>query len=310
MTPRGRSARYPLGARGDETEALQTDVMRFMAILGLCLTAVFALVQGLPQGDASQARAGLAHETAVQRARARALAVELQRLNADIAQARGRQREARQVLGRLQAHREQARVALEALTASLETARRELAGIEQALRDKDQELEGLSHRLQAQRARLDGVQRRLKALDARGGETPPETPVPAPPAPDQQRGFTLRFASSEALDRLVAAGSVRFYAVAGGQAWRLSLPGGDAAFARGALPGRFHEMAPATVPPRYLSAFAHTGDAPGRTEVVWAVELPPGTEQRIASLTRGRRGGALVIQPDGRVALESGAARE
>ena len=43
---------YPLtrGIDGDSGGAadLQTDVMRFMAILGLCLVAIFALVQSLP----------------------------------------------------------------------------------------------------------------------------------------------------------------------------------------------------------------------------------------------------------------------
>ena len=31
-----------------EIEALQTDVMRFIAILGICLMVIFALVQALP----------------------------------------------------------------------------------------------------------------------------------------------------------------------------------------------------------------------------------------------------------------------
>ena len=34
---------------GDELEALQTDVMRFIAILGLCLVAIFSLVNGAQQ---------------------------------------------------------------------------------------------------------------------------------------------------------------------------------------------------------------------------------------------------------------------
>ena len=43
---------YPLN-RGLDAEAggvadLQTDVMRFMAILALCLVAIFALVQSIP----------------------------------------------------------------------------------------------------------------------------------------------------------------------------------------------------------------------------------------------------------------------
>lgn len=48
---------YGLGPYGygssepDEMEALQSDVMRFMAILGLCLMIIFALVQSLPQSS-------------------------------------------------------------------------------------------------------------------------------------------------------------------------------------------------------------------------------------------------------------------
>ena len=36
------------GSQGNEVEALQTDVMRFIAILGICLMVIFALVQSLP----------------------------------------------------------------------------------------------------------------------------------------------------------------------------------------------------------------------------------------------------------------------
>jgi len=39
-----------------ELEALQTDIMRFMAILGLCLAAIFSLVQGAAQEQAVAAQ--------------------------------------------------------------------------------------------------------------------------------------------------------------------------------------------------------------------------------------------------------------
>lgn len=54
---------YPLN-RGGESEAggaadLQTDVMRFMAILSLCLVAIFALVQSMPLAPTVDANPGI-----------------------------------------------------------------------------------------------------------------------------------------------------------------------------------------------------------------------------------------------------------
>ena len=49
---------YPLSRGGDSdgggTADLQTDVMRFMAIISLCLVAIFALVQSIPLTPASE----------------------------------------------------------------------------------------------------------------------------------------------------------------------------------------------------------------------------------------------------------------
>ena len=47
-----------------ELEALQTDIMRFMAILGLCLTAIFSLVQGAAQERAGAEQSVGVNETA------------------------------------------------------------------------------------------------------------------------------------------------------------------------------------------------------------------------------------------------------
>ncbi|OQY11951.1 MAG: hypothetical protein B6I31_04000 [Desulfobacteraceae bacterium 4572_19] len=50
MISRGRRQRG--GATTDESEALQTDVMRFLAIICMCLMVIFALVQSLPVSEA------------------------------------------------------------------------------------------------------------------------------------------------------------------------------------------------------------------------------------------------------------------
>ena len=46
--PLTRSADMDIGGAAD----LQTDIMRFMAILSLCLVAIFALVQSIPMTPA------------------------------------------------------------------------------------------------------------------------------------------------------------------------------------------------------------------------------------------------------------------
>ena len=87
MIRRSRNMRYTAtaGSTGSDTDALQTDVMRFMSILGLCLMAVFALVQSLPLQETAPVRPEpeqekLHRDIAIQQERARAPAGRSERL--------------------------------------------------------------------------------------------------------------------------------------------------------------------------------------------------------------------------------------
>ena len=113
----------------------------------------------------------------------------------------------------------------------------------------------------------------------------------------------MRFASDEALQKQVASGGVSLFAMAGKQAWRLSLPEGRPVFIDAAFPGWFHEMAASTVPDEFVRQLRIFVPAKTRGSVVWGVQLPPRTKKDIASLTRGRKGGDLVIASSGRVSL-------
>jgi len=46
--------RYSSSEGDEQIEALQTDVMRFMAIIGLCLMAIFSIVQSMPYQSADE----------------------------------------------------------------------------------------------------------------------------------------------------------------------------------------------------------------------------------------------------------------
>ena len=328
MIRRGRGGRYTgaPGSAGSDTDALQTDVMRFMSILGLCLMAVFALVQSIPRQDPEGIRPEpqlekLQRDIALQQQRAQHLEAQLERLTA---QTRSAQEQttttqqalssARQQLTLLIDQNAQARSDRDRLTAELNTlrqqlaqAREELAGIQQAARTDTQSLRELQRRLGEQRQQLDDLGRRATGLEAK--RTPrPAAPVnkslPPPVAAPVRPGFTLRFASTEALDRLVAAGEVRLFAMADRKAWRLSPGNGARVFAPDAFPVWFHEMAPATVPAGYVQSLERAVRGPAKALVVWGVQLPAATRQEIASLTRGVQVGNLVIGADGQVTLE------
>ena len=113
----------------------------------------------------------------------------------------------------------------------------------------------------------------------------------------------MRFASDEALQKQVAGGGVSLFAMAGRQAWRLSLPEGRPVFTDAIFPTWFHEMAASTVPDAFGRQLEIFVPVKARGSVVWGVQLPPATRKDIASLTRGRKGGDLVIAPSGRVSL-------
>ena len=325
----GRSARIvaSAGAHSDDTEALQTDVMRFMAIIGLCLTAIFALVQSAPARitSTSPVQVELQHTIAEQQQQLRELQAETSAMEQQLNETRARNEQAQQTLhdseqqlNQVTEANAQARKArrhiqaeLNNLHGLLQQAGVKLDAIRQAARAQQETTEILQQRLARRQKKLDDYQQRLQTLRVQQDAVPalaaarqaPNTPPAAKPSV-QQQGFSLRFASAEALDRLVANGFVNLYGMSGKKAWRLSLVSGAPAFNPASTPVKFHEMARVTVPAHYLRAWpAHASGTEAGT-VTWGVQLPAGTTQRINALTRGNQGGTLVIGAGGDVTIE------
>jgi len=327
MIRRSRNPKYPAapGTTGSDTDALQTDVMRFMSILGLCLMAIFALVQSIPVRDKDDTRPELEklhQDIAFQQERAQALQADLERLTAQVQSTQARSSSAQQALSSAQqqltrvvdqtrqarSDRDRLTTELEALRRQLSQGRDELAGTRQAAQVKSRSLSELQAQLRDEQKKLDDISERASALKKKQAPTP-NSPVTKkkspPPVPGSgKQGFTLRFASTEALDRLVASGTVSLYGMAGKQAWRLALSQGSPVFSQDAFPAWFHEMAPSTVPVEYIRNLEQSIGRHAPSSIVWGVQLPPATKQGIASLTRGLQGGSLVIGANGQVRLE------
>ena len=278
MIRRRRQARFPAasGAAGNDTDALQTDVMRFMSIIGLCLMAVFALVQSIPQQQPDKP-------------------VQLEDLEQQLQQERQALADIKQASMQKQQDLDELRGQLLATQQQLDRSRKAVAAIKREPR---------------QQAAKPVIEKRPVPAPAAKPvieKRPPPAPI-AKPLPAKQ-GFSLRFASATALDRQVAAGSVSLYGMLDQQAWQLSMVAGTPAAASTSFPKWFHEMSAATVPTHYLHSLKNKADGRGPSRVVWGVQLPAATRTAIASLlqgqqARGQQGGALVIQGDGQVTLE------
>jgi uncharacterized protein YlxW (UPF0749 family) len=313
----------------DDVEMLQTDVMRFFAILCLCLTAIFALVKALP--IAPPAAAPTIVEPADLEAEAESLQKKVAALKENLNEMQTRVTAARADAERASSVAVKAARTEQTVLARVVTAREALEKVSQTLGDTRREIEvresklvkiaddiAGKRRLQGElQNKIENETRTLAEIRAKIGrmqatldrkvpadqsilKKPPEKEVAPEP---EQKGFTLRFASDEALETLIAGGNVKFYAFAGKKAWRLTLSGGKPVYSETESPRQIYEMETLTVPADYVSVFRRQIAVFGRDTTTWGVTLPTRTTASINSLVKGRKGGDLVITAAGEVDL-------
>lgn len=252
---------YPLN-RGMDADAggaadLQTDVMRFMAIISMCLVAIFALVQSIPLAP-----------TRVQVETPPKLEVPK---STPIADNPGPAPTPEKIV---------------------------------ITRPEPKRIETRKASPVLQRPKPKPIPRR------------PPTPAQQPPEPisreaepaisrprSEQKGFTLRFESDDALTRLVARNVVGFYAIGSDQAQRMSIDSGNIGFWAASAPGKIHEMEMATVPVSVLDAWRRS-NGPGISNIKWGVSIPQSMSQQLSQYLTEQSGGALIIGADGALRLE------
>ena len=321
MIRRRRQARFPAasGAAGNDTDALQTDVMRFMSIIGLCLMAVFALVQSIPSQEPVKPVVLDDLQRQLEQGRQALADIEQDSMQKqqNIDELSERLRTTQQQLD--DSRKAAAAIRRESLAQAAKAVIVKRPSAETAAKPvikKRIPPEAVAKPVIEKRPQPEAVAKPV--IEKRPAPAPAAKPVirkpPTPPAPvakplPARQGFSLRFASAAALDRQVAAGSVSLYGMLNQQAWQLSMVAGTPAVATASFPKQFHEMSAATVPAHYLHSLKNKADGRGASAVVWGVQLPAATSTAIASLlqqqqAQGQQGGALVIQGDGRVTLE------
>ena len=156
------------GTAATDTEALQTDVMRFIAIIGLCLTAIFSLMRSISEPV----------DNSADQAENENLRQQLDSLQEIIA----REQHSIQAL-EAELGTSQVRLALaERQAHELQQLRSQLSGLAQALKNKHQDQLQLQQKLAEYSAQAQELKRQLRNLQQEAVSAAEAQP-PAPPPP-------------------------------------------------------------------------------------------------------------------------------
>lgn len=255
-------------------DELQTDVMRFMAILGFCLMAIFALVQSLPQAASEEPKVvEVKADNSRLEQEQQTLIASLEQLHADLEQQQQKQRRITDEQKALTTQSRQKQQQLSLLNLKIKQRQKDLSALDQRLKKKPQTV----------------------------------TPIEAQEtnaAKDEEPGFELRFSSDQALKHLVQNKRIQLYALGSEAAWKLTFTNGKTVFHVTPSPRRYHEMTPETVPGDVLQAYRQLPVTTSGTPVVWGVELPHPLQEKIQRLMQESSGGLLIIDALGHVKLE------
>ncbi len=271
----------PHAAHDTTDQELQTDTMRFVAILALALMAIFALVRGVPLRPVQTPGASDDNATASDTPTMRPTPVPTPTPTPSTPP-----RSASEV----------PRPTAPAARPQPEpTSRPRVATAAAASTPPKPRPEPRSATPEQAPAASALPPRPAPTKQAQAPQPPAPQPASGPPSP---KGFTLRFASAQALTHLVATGRVRMYARDPlGAFHRVELVGARVRLRKGPGPAAYHEMETGTVPDTFLRA----AGADGR--LTWGVTLPPNLERRIAALIHSHQGGTIEIDAAGHVRL-------
>jgi hypothetical protein len=244
---------------------LQTDVMRFLAILSLCLVAIFALVQTIPAAQKS-----VEQPRTIELPRAASVLPKPATAPTPTAPHQKRAPEAPSPVGARAAVREVVSTPAEKAPESVTVPTPESAP-----------------------ANPEPIE-----------QTPAEPEsASATPAQSQQVGFTLQFEDDDALTRLISRDEVGFFAISTEKSLRLKIESGRMDFWPSSTPGQYHEMDGLTVPAEVKTALLRSG-AEFTGDQIWGVTLPPRTAAQLKQFLDDSSGGTLVIGGTGDLRLE------
>ena len=258
----------PIPIQGD-SESLQTDVMRFMAIIGFCLIAILALVkEAAPVTAAVQAQSLPVEPTVTENT------TQTSEVTAAAPRPAVMERASEPV----------PETAPSATADAVVTPRWQEPLAKPAV--------------EITVARPTPIPKPHPVVAAQ--------PPPSRPAPEasEQPGLSLRFASDGDFLRLIAKGDIKVYAYASTSTGSSSntdilMLDGDYQFRTSPAPGKVYELLPDTIPALVVNALRSTGRDSGA--FTWAIVLPGRIEAQLGRYLDQVKSGQLVIDRYGEV---------
>jgi hypothetical protein len=263
---------------GSDSESLQTDVMRFLAIIAFCLIAVLALVRSAPAPVAEATPEPAAAEPDISAPEPTpATPATDSRQTAPVAR----------------------RVAVHENRANAATPEPNVPAVEPPALAPAPAAQRLPSTTVATTAATPAPELMSEPepeqSPTRPLRSPPVASAPAAQEPEQE-GLTLRFASDSDFLRLVARGEIVVYAFSGTDVLRLD---GSYRFSEAPAPGQVYELLPGSVPSLISDALRDARqDGAGFR---WGIALPGRMRQRIEQLVNRVDRGQLVIDRYGDV---------
>ncbi len=286
----------PLGVvdTGDsDVEALQTDVMRFLSIIALCLLAVFAAVSSEPppavkemikvqEAAIESLQQTLDSTTESYNEKLSQLTAENNQLKMTTAQPEPIPQEPfQEQLQSLEKQRDAMKAEVSELNAALDMSE-----------THNRKLESLVDMLQA-----TPTDEQSEPLKQEPVELQEEPEIVAPtPEPQEEKGFTLAFASDEVLLQLVGNGRVDLFAKAANQVWQFNTAGNrfiqvasvTEFFELGAVPSKIKQLAQ-----RQLNS----------STIEWGVSFDKVLRASLNKVFAEKTSGDIIVQENGGLAI-------
>ena len=295
----------PGGGQSDDIEALQSDVMRFLAILAICLMVIFALVQAIPL-KSDEGKPSMVDP----------LEQRLESLKNRIAALSRREQVLRNIVQANQAILEKMHIDATVLRKELGNVRNELKQEEKRLASLKSEVKEKQKRnvldqkaIQVINNRIDERNRALDSLETKAEKLKKKVKIdgidPIIPHPKNEVvGFSIKFKSEEVMIRLIQEKRITFYAGLKGNYWKFSVSGAQIQLTR-RPEGRLlaYRMRPETLPEALKEVASRKLVSFSREGINYFVRFSPDILEDIRNRMQGARGGMLIVNAQGNVNL-------